>query len=186
MGLDMYLEKKTYVQNWDHNGPEGQHQITVQKGGKKHPAIKPERISEVTEQVAYWRKANAIHRWFVQHVQKGGGDCREYRVERSQLQELKDACDKVLAASKLKKGKINNGYTITAKGKKKFFVEDGEVIADPQIAETVLPTEKGFFFGSQDYDEYYFEDIKHTSKVIAELLTEPEDHNADFYYRASW
>ncbi len=189
MGLDMYLEKKTYVKNWDHNPPEKQHTITVKRGGKKHPSIKSERISEITEQVAYWRKANAIHKWFVHNVQKGVDDCREYRVERSQLQALKDACDKVLATSKLKKGKINNGYTISLKGKKTIktpIVEDGEVIADPQIAETVLPTEKGFFFGSQDYDEYYLDDIKRTSKVLAELLAEPEGDYVDFYYRASW
>ena len=37
MGLDMYFNKHTYVQNWEHNGPEGQFKITVKKGGKNYP-----------------------------------------------------------------------------------------------------------------------------------------------------
>jgi len=31
------------------------------------------------EQVAYWRKANAIHNWFVKHVQGGEDDCDVHR-----------------------------------------------------------------------------------------------------------
>ena len=60
MGLDMYLHKKTYVKNWDHMKPEELHEITVKKGGKVRKDIKPDRINEVVEEVAYWRKANAI------------------------------------------------------------------------------------------------------------------------------
>jgi len=29
MGLDMYLYKKTYVQNWEHQTPEQRHTISV-------------------------------------------------------------------------------------------------------------------------------------------------------------
>ena len=34
MGLDMYLSKKTYVQNWDFHKPEEKHTISIKKGGK--------------------------------------------------------------------------------------------------------------------------------------------------------
>lgn len=188
MGLDMYLHKRTYVKAWDHHSPEKRRSVTVKVGAEPHPDIKPERIAYVIEEVAYWRKANAIHAWFVQHVQKGVDDCGEYRVSREQLEELKAACDKVLRASKLKAGKINNGYTVTitnGETVKKDIVEDGEVLADPQIAETVLPTQGGFFFGSTDYDSYYLEDIKQTSEVLGALLAEP-DEDEDWYYQSSW
>ncbi len=60
MGLDMSLTKRTYVKNWDWMKPEDTHLVTVLKGGKP-TGIKPERVGEIIEDVAYWRKANAIH-----------------------------------------------------------------------------------------------------------------------------
>ncbi len=88
MGLDMYFEKHSYVKNWKHNGPEGQYDITVNKGGKTHPDIKPERISNVIEEVGYWRKFNALHQWFVKKVQNGVDNCERHYVSRESLKEL--------------------------------------------------------------------------------------------------
>jgi hypothetical protein len=51
-------------------------------------------------QAMYWRKANAIHRFFVERVQKGNDDCGNYYVEREVLGELLDACRKTLANPK--------------------------------------------------------------------------------------
>lgn len=50
-------------------------------------------------QVAYWRKANQIHKWFVDHVQNGKDDCGDYYVSREQLQLLLDTC-KILLIDK--------------------------------------------------------------------------------------
>ena len=69
MGLDMYLHKKTYVKNWEYMSPEELHEVTVKKNGQELPNIKKERISSIEESVAYWRKANHIHQWFVDNVQ---------------------------------------------------------------------------------------------------------------------
>jgi hypothetical protein len=88
MGLDMTLSKRHYVQRWEHNPPAKQFDVTVTRGGEPYPAIKPERVSYVIEQVACWRKANAVHRWFVEHCQHGEDDCKEYCVSRDQLREL--------------------------------------------------------------------------------------------------
>lgn len=128
MGLDMYLEKRTYVKNWEHNGPEGQHQITVKKGGKPHPHIKPKRISYIIEEVGYWRKFNALHNWFVKNVQNGEDNCQPHYVSKDKMQELIKVLQKV--------------------------------IKDKTKAKQELPTTSGFFFGSTEYDEYYFEECK--------------------------
>lgn len=184
MGLDMYLTKRTYVKNWDYMKPEQRHAITVQRDGKD-THIKPERISYVTEQVAYWRKANAIHLWFVKNVQDGVDDCGDYDVGREQLLQLKEACDQVLAAVQTKDGKVNAGYISDASGEKEIL-EDGKVIINPEIAATVLPTQGGFFFGCTDYDEGYIEDLKVTSEQLAEVLAEPENEPIDYVYHASW
>jgi hypothetical protein len=47
-------------------------------------------------ELGYWRKANAVHRWFVQNVQGGIDDCEPYRVSKSNLKELFDTCQTVL------------------------------------------------------------------------------------------
>lgn len=88
MGLDMYLHKKTYVKNWDHQTADEKHQITIKKGGKIRKDIKRNRISSIVEEVAYWRKFNALHMWFVENVQKGVDDCGDYYVSDDKLKEL--------------------------------------------------------------------------------------------------
>jgi hypothetical protein len=45
--------------------------------------------------VYYWRKANAIHAWFVDQVQKGEDDCQRSLVHPEQLAELVDRCEQV-------------------------------------------------------------------------------------------
>jgi len=75
MGLDMYLTKKHYVQNWAHNPKEQEVKITVKVGGKKHPMINTKKITYITEEAIYWRKSNQIHKWFVDTCQDGEDDC---------------------------------------------------------------------------------------------------------------
>ena len=47
-------------------------------------------------EVAYWRKANAIHNWLVDAVQNGKDDCNRYPVTREQLKRLIHDCNTVL------------------------------------------------------------------------------------------
>lgn len=96
MGLDMYLYRRTYVQNWDHMGPEERHEITVSKGGKP-TAIDTKRIVYIIEQAAYWRKANAIHAWL---VGERDDNCEEFYVPTERLAELVKLCKTVLADPK--------------------------------------------------------------------------------------
>ena len=192
MGLDMYLSKRHYVQNWEHNGPEKQHEITVKIGGKKYPYINTSKITYIIEEVAYWRKANCIHDWFVQHCQEGRDECQESYVTLAQLQELYDACVLVRDNSKLKDGKIRNGSTIEMEDGipvEKPIIEKGKVIEDPSVAQDLLPTASGFFFGGTDYDEYYMQDILHTIEMLKpeiEAKYEKGFYEPEYYYRASW
>ena len=38
------------------------------------------------------------------------------------------------------------------------------------VASELLPTSEGFFFGSQEYDQYYFEDLKTTKTQIDKII----------------
>ena len=58
------------------------------------------------------------------------------------------------------------------------------MLSDRSQAEELLPTTSGFFFGSTEYDEYYFEELERTEKELTELL---RDKTWDYLeYQASW
>jgi hypothetical protein len=101
MGLDSYLYKKNYVRQGEWVKPEYRTEVEVKTGGEIDKTIKPERIRYIVEEVAYWRKANQIHNWFVQNVQKGIDECQTSFVSREQLEELLDVCNKVIEDNSL-------------------------------------------------------------------------------------
>jgi hypothetical protein len=80
MGLDMYLSAEKYVSGWDHNED-------IASGS---PA------GTLSLNVMYWRKANAIHKWFVKRIQGGDDDCGRYYVSHEDLKVLKKTCEDVL------------------------------------------------------------------------------------------
>lgn len=57
--------------------------------------------------------------------------------------------------------------------------------SNPKLAEELLPTEPGFFFGSYDYDEYYLEE---NDLIISDLRTILKNHPRSkvFYYYDWW
>jgi hypothetical protein len=58
------------------------------------------KINHIVVEVMYWRKANAIHDWFVREVQAGVDECQESPVSASKLKELRDLCREVMADKK--------------------------------------------------------------------------------------
>ena len=60
-----------------------------------------------------------------------------------------------------------------------------EVLADRSKASELLPTQSGFFFGSTEYDEYYFDSVKTTVDMLKKALKEIPDA-WDFEYQSSW
>ena len=63
----MYLSKKTYVKNWDHNPKERHFDIKIRQNDQPYPFIDTNNITYIEEEAMYWRKANQIHAWFVKH-----------------------------------------------------------------------------------------------------------------------
>jgi hypothetical protein len=53
-----------------------------------------------------------------------------------------------------------------------------------EIAEELLPTRSGFFFGNTSYNEGYFSDIDETIKILTDVITLYPD--SEFVYQASW
>lgn len=156
MGLDMYLTKRTYVKNWDHQSPQERHTVTVT--GPAAATIQPDRVSEIIEDIAYWRKANAIHQWFVTHCQDGVDDCREVFVPIEQVRELVKTCAYIVG------------------------IAERQCVDWHKIAAELLPVQSGCFFGTTAYDDDYLD----TLRATVERLTPFLDEDDGFYYRASW
>jgi len=57
------------------------------------------------------------------------------------------------------------------------------VLADHSQAEELLPTADGFFFGNTNYDEWYFNDLEETVKILGRVTSNEE---FDYYYVSSW
>lgn len=150
MGLDMYLSKKTYVKNWTHK--EDKHRVVVTLNDQTRLDIKPERVTDVVEEVMYWRKVNAVHAWFVENVQDGIDECQESAVTIEQLDTLATICEKVVRDK------------------------------NPEL----LPASSGFFFGSTDYDEYYYQEVEETAKVLREEIRNNQEKYPEYFYQASW
>jgi hypothetical protein len=185
MGLDMYLTKRVYVKNWDHMDDDQRHQIVVKRGGKPVPkdVINTDKVSEVVEEIGYWRKANAVHAWFVRNVQNGEDDCKEYYVSREKATDLLEICQTIVRDCKLVKGKVSNGKRMKDDGTWEEIFVDGHVLSEPSVAHELLPTQAGFFFGSTGYDEWYLDDIKQTIEIMNKALASTE---GEIYYQSSW
>ena len=109
MGLDMYLSARKHInkidwQKLDRDSDTKYSDATFQQWNDVVNAagvatlVKDESIYgvDVSVNVAYWRKVNSVHRWFVDNVQGGVDDCDEYYVDLEMLKKLGSDCQKIL------------------------------------------------------------------------------------------
>ena len=183
MGLDMYLEgsfsKRAYVQPTDQQYAdmrEGK-EVTVERSqalidALESTGLQNAPIEHYSNHLTYvfpiitWRKANQIHKWFVDNCQEGNDNCQRHWVSESDLEELLEIINEIL--------EIKDPTEKVTKAKE------------------LLPTDiEGCCFGSEEYDDYYFEDLEKTKKVLDKLFayeeTAEDGHHFDnFYYQSSW
>lgn len=97
MGLDMYLSGKRFMSKYFNAEDSDKIEAINEVFGIKGDTDADYGAQEVKFRIAYWRKANQIHKWFVDNCQDGVDECQEAYVTREQLIELVDLCKKVLA-----------------------------------------------------------------------------------------
>lgn len=90
MGLDMYLNVRHYFQYNEQADANDKFQRAWGRLGKLG------QLKGIELEGCYWRKANAIHNWFVKNVQNGVDNCEAYEVKRDKLVELRDTCEQIL------------------------------------------------------------------------------------------
>jgi len=140
----------------------------------------------IMEQVGYWRKANQIHNWFVENIQDGVDDCSYHREVREQdILDLLNICQEVLDSCELVEGEVCNGYKYED-GVRVPIMEMGKYVKDPSVAERLLPSTSGFFFGNTEYNEWYVEDIEDTIHILRKILDTTNFETQMLYYCSSW
>ena len=109
MGLDMYLSARKRFEkiNWQmlnendelsYNSPD----VVYPKFNELMELTQMDNVAtneygaSVEVICAYWRKANQIHKWFVDNVQGGNDNCGEYYVSQEKLKELLDLVKRTL------------------------------------------------------------------------------------------
>lgn len=97
MGLDMYLTGKRYMSKYFDAEDTARIEKVNEAFGFQGEEDADYNAQEVSFRIAYWRKANQIHKWFVDKCQDGVDECQETWLSREQLQELVDTCKAVLA-----------------------------------------------------------------------------------------
>jgi len=150
MGLDMYLRLRK-VHPWPNE------ESYDNAYGCKW------KLSESTYTVCEWRKANAVHQWFVDHVQDGKDDCGRYPVSVDKLKDLRSCCRNAMEC-----------------------FDEGNI----EDAAMFMPTKEGFFFGSTDYDEHYRYDLQQTFDACNNLIRTIERPDRKDWlsveYESSW
>ncbi len=174
MGLDMYLSARKHVSDYSFEEGKNTYEVgnILQSIGLDRDALSTEAPSVSVElNVAYWRKANAIHKWFVDNLADGEDNCQPVYVNRKDLQSLLETLEEAL------------------KARRDDEIADHDDIATPTLEDSleyILPTESGFFFGGTEYDEWYWMQLEWTHKRLTEILNDERFEEFDFEYRASW
>lgn len=143
MGLDMYL----------YHCPKGQ---DPELGPWPEPPDYETREGwAAVNELAYWRKANQVHAFFIEECAGGLDDCKPVLVHPEKLADLYQRCTQVLE--------------------------------DPDLAPIFLPTRPGFFFGSTDYGDDYFDDLRETlAQLDKKVMRNPKIRGDNLFYEASW
>lgn len=168
MGLDMYLSARKYVSDYGYENGRSASQLNdiLDSVGLTRGDLAEEAPSvSVSVNVAYWRKANAIHNWFIENIAGGEDDCRPFHVSRDELVELHNTIKEAMDMRSMQEANPD------------------EALPGP---EDILPTQSGFFFGSTEYDEWYWENLEWTENRLATILKDQAFADFDFEYRASW
>lgn len=159
MGLDMYIfkTKKTAhsikeLSDLDRNPKPGQSEVAEFEPLQQPYGDTAPYLYSIFEQVAYWRKFNALHQWFVTNVQLGIDKCGLYELNKDVLFELLEVLEEV---HNLKKP-------------------------------TKLPPAQGFFWGSTEVDDYYWDKVESSIQTISKLIDNTDWDKERLFYQSSW
>lgn len=156
MGLDMYLTGKRYISKHFNEGDEA--------------------------------RAEAVQKLFPELEGKGGrwGDAspvKEVQIEAGYWRKANQIHDWFVKNVQGGEDECRPHY-VSREQLKELRDTCQEVLENRKRAAELLPTASGFFFGGTDYDDWYFQDIEATIRILDDALALPESW--EFEYCSSW
>jgi hypothetical protein len=151
MGLDMYLSAKKYLWNKtdDEIAKKVGEIIGIDGDTERRFNGSSLVVKEISLDAMYWRKANAIHGWFVNVVQDGEDNCKEYEVDRSQLVALRDLCKDILEHPDAERDsdlEPTEGFFFGSYEKDKWYYQDLQNTVEGLDRVLALPDEYSFSY----------------------------------------
>ncbi len=158
----------------------------------------------IFEEVAYWRKANEVHAWFVKTAQGGVDECQlGDPLTKEQLTELRDRAKLVLASRpeinrpfpvatrKAQQSVVGTLTAILQDARSPFGERQAAAVAIAKIepglvAKLLLPPQGGFFFGGTDIDEWYYNGMTETYQQLDRVLESTDFETQVVFYQSSW
>ena len=118
---------------------------------------------------AYFRKVNFLYHYF---QPKLVDEC--CFVTKAEIEDIIERCDKILEGFNFRK-------------KVPYFDSECSLIYKKiDLAKELLPTQSGFFFGSTDYNRWYFADVKNCKKQMKKLLKGFNEDTDIIFVWMSW
>lgn len=77
-------------------------------------------------------------------------------------------------------------HEVTEQHIRQLIAAINEVFKDRKKAQDILPTRPGSFFGSLDYDGYYYGELMRTKKILQKALKDIDFKQEMLIYRSSW
>ena len=147
MGLDMYLNAQKYAS--DRFSPELYSKVLDAVNVDVLPRKGLPSV-QVEVGVAYWRKANAIHQWFVDTCQDGTDDCRPAHVSREQLEELLNLAKQVKADPSLASELLptSSGFFFGSTEYDEYYMQDIDSTIE-QLEQVLTTTSNDWYFQYQ-------------------------------------
>jgi len=148
-------------------------------------------------EIAYWRKFNALHHWLVEHIMNGIDKCQpsrpiskpEFILLQHTLQKAHDTFRQYVdfdsdAAKEAYIKEVVPGVDDEAEYNWSFEIDPDSEVAHK--LDEILPPSEGFFFGSQMYSWWYYVDVDRALNVVKEILDRDDFGLYEYRYLASW
>ena len=101
-------------------------------------------------EIGYWRKANHIHKWFVENVQEGEDNCQNSYVSREDLKKLLSLVEEALNNKKKSKTLLptESGFFFGGTKYDKYYFNDLKSTKEIIVKALKLPDEYEFEYHS--------------------------------------
>lgn len=110
---------------------------------------KRNKSNDRTAELAYFRKVNFLVKFMENYGFNSDTDnCKYFPLTKEMIQDLYDRCKEIMMV----------------------HLEDNQRKFEEK-AHALLPTCSGFFFGSTDYNDWYYNDVKDVKKEMKKILT---------------